>query len=70
MGTGTYPPRVRRTSALAQGATLAARSLHEPQPISNHPVGSGLHTLRGGIDPGNLHLRPQVVGVGEIWKDF
>ena len=27
------------TSALAQGATLAARWLHEPQPISNHPVG-------------------------------
>ena len=29
------------TSALARGATLAARSLHEPQPISNHPVGLG-----------------------------
>ena len=26
------------TSALARGATLAARWLHEPQPISNHPV--------------------------------
>ena len=30
------------TSALAQGATLAARWLHEPQPISNQPVGLGL----------------------------
>ena len=29
------------TSALAREATLAARSLHEPQPISNHPVGLG-----------------------------
>ena len=29
------------TSALARGATLAARWLHEPQPISNHPVGLG-----------------------------
>ena len=28
------------TSALARGATLAARWLHEPQPIiRNHPVG-------------------------------
>ena len=29
------------TSAMAQGATLAARWLHEPQPISNYPVGLG-----------------------------
>ena len=29
------------TSSLARGATLAAHGLHEPQPISNHPVGSG-----------------------------
>ena len=28
-------------SALARGATLAARRLHGPQPISNHPVGLG-----------------------------
>ena len=27
------------TSALARGATLASRWLHEPQPISDHPVG-------------------------------
>ena len=27
------------TSVLARGAALAARWLHEPQPISNHPVG-------------------------------
>ena len=29
------------TSALAREATLAARWLHEPQPISNQPVGLG-----------------------------
>ena len=29
------------TSALARGAAFAARSLHEPQPISNHPIGLG-----------------------------
>ena len=29
------------TSALARGETLAARWIHKPQPISNHPVGLG-----------------------------
>ena len=58
------------TSALARGAALAARWLHELQPISNHSVGLGFHTLRGGIDPGNLRVRPRVVGVVEIWKDL
>ena len=58
------------TSALARGATLAAFWHHEPQPISNHPTGLGFHTLRGGIDPGDLRLRLQVVGVVEVWKGF
>ena len=31
-------PRCGGTSALSRGATLAARRLHEPQPISNHTV--------------------------------
>ena len=26
-------------------------------------LGWGFHTLRGGIDPGDLSLRPRVVGV-------
>ena len=58
------------TSALARGATVAARWLHEPQPISKHPVGLGLHTLQGGIDPGDLHFLPRGVEVLEIWNDF
>ena len=29
----------------------------------------GFHTLRGGIDPGDFHFRPRVVGVVDIWKD-
>ena len=40
------------TSALAQGATLAARWLHEPQPISNHPVGLGFPHPAGRYRPG------------------
>ena len=55
---------------MARGATLAARWLHDLQPISNHPLGWGFHTLRGGIDPGDLRFRLRVVGVVEIWKDF
>ena len=58
------------TSTLARGATLAARWLHEPQPISNHPWGWGFHTVRSRIDPGDLHFRPRFSGVVETWKDF
>ena len=32
--------------------------------------GWGFHTLRGGIDPGNLRFRPRVVRVVDVWKDF
>ena len=42
------------TSALARGATLAARWLHEPQPISNHPVGLGFPHLAGRYWPGGF----------------
>ena len=57
------------TAALVRGATLAARWLHEPQSAITQ-WGWGFHTLRGGIDPGDLRFRPRVVGVVEIWKDF
>ena len=40
------------TSSLARGATLATRSLHEPQPISNHPVGLGFPHPAGRYRPG------------------
>ena len=33
-------------------------------------LGTVFHTLRGGIDPGDLRLPPRVVGVVEIWKGF
>ena len=39
------------TSALARGATLAARWLHEPQPISNQPVWLGLPHRAGQYRP-------------------
>ena len=40
------------TSALARRETLAARWLHEPQPISNHPVGLGYPHPAGRYRPG------------------
>ena len=64
-------PGCSGTSTLARGATLAARWLHEPQPISNQPVvGWCFHTLWGGIDPGDPRFRSRVVEVVEIWKGF
>ena len=48
------------TSALAGGATLAARWLHEPQPISNQPVWLGFPHLAGKYRPGDPRFRPKV----------
>ena len=56
------------TSALARGATLAERWLHEPQSAITQ-WGWGFHTLRGGIDPGDLRYCLRVVGVADAWKD-
>ena len=33
-------------------------------------LGWGFHTLRVGIDPGDLRFSPRIVGVAEIWKGF
>ena len=44
-------PGCGETSALAQGETLAARWLHEPQPISNQPVGLGFPHRAGRYRP-------------------
>ena len=40
------------TSPLARGATLAAHWLHEPHPISYHPVGLGVSHRAGQYRPG------------------
>ena len=33
-------------------------------------LGWGFHTLRGGIESGDLRFCARVVGVVEMWKDF
>ena len=64
-------PECGGISALARGATLAARWLHESfSQSATSELGWGFHTLRGGIDPGDLRLRPRVVGVVEIRNSF
>ena len=59
------------TSTLAREATLAARWLYisHSQPATSQ-WGWGLHTLLGGIDPGDLPFRPRFVEVVETWNDF
>ena len=42
--------------ALARGATLAARWLQEPQPISNRPVGLGVLHPAGWYRPWSISL--------------
>ena len=61
-------PECGGTSALARGATLDARWLHEPEPISNPQWGWGFRTLRGGIDQGDLRVRPRVFADVDVRK--
>ena len=37
--------------------------------LATNQLGWGFHTMRGGINPGDLRVRPRVVRVVEIWKD-
>ena len=58
------------TSTLAGGATLAARWLHEPQPISNQPVGLGFPYRCGAVSTWDPRFRARGVGLVEMWKNF
>ena len=66
------PPVSGATSTFAGGATLAARRLHEPQPISNRLVGLRFSTTCGAVSARGIPvLVPRLLGlVVEIWKDF
>ena len=60
-----YPPRVRRDFEAGQwGNTLFAGSLYE---TATSERGWSFHTLRGGLDRGDLCLCSRVVEVAEIW---
>ena len=65
---GTYPPQVRPDLGVGprgnSGSALAPCHM-SPSQSAITQWGWGLHTLRGGIDPRDLHLRSRVVGVVE-----
>ena len=62
------------TLALARRATFAARCLHEPHPISNHPVGlpsgADVSTPCGAVSTREMCICPRLVVFAEIWKDL
>ena len=63
-----YPPRVRPEIEAGQGGNpLFAGSLYETETSER---GWGFHTLRSGLDRGNLRLCCRVVEVTEIWMIF
>ena len=47
-----YPPRVRRDLGVGPRGNFRRPWLHEPQPISNHPVGLGFPHPAGRYRPG------------------
>ena len=55
------------TSSLGRGATLVAHRLHEPQPISNQPVGLGFSHRGGQYRPGGP-LRDTLTKTGRCVK--
>ena len=70
---GNYPPRVRRDLGVGPRgnsrralASLAPAYQQSPSTL----WGWGFHTLRGGIDPGDLRFLPRLVGVVDLWKDL
>ena len=58
------------TSALAREPTFAARWLHGRQQKAITQWGWGFHTLRGGIDLGDLRFPPRFVGFVQIRNGF
>ena len=62
-GWRAYPPRVRRD--LAFQLSPRAGSMVSSSQSAITQWGWGFHTLRSGIDPGELRCRLRVVGVVE-----
>ena len=72
-GMGTYPPLVQRDLGIGpRGSSRRALAPYHMSPSQSEITqwGWGFHTLRGSIDPKDPRLRPRVVGVVDVWKDF
>ena len=57
-------------STLSRGATSPRVGCMSSGQSATSQWRWGFHTVRGGINPGDLRFRPLFVGVVEIWKDF
>ena len=72
-GMGTYPPLVQRDLGIGpRGSSRRALAPCHMSPSQSEITqwGWGFHTLRSGIDPGDLRFRLWVVRVVQIWKDL
>ena len=48
------------------------RRLYVQAPANQQPascVGVSIHTVQGGVDPGEVRFRPRAAGVVDIWND-
>ena len=63
-------PGCDRTSTLARGALSPRADSMSFNQSATSRWGWGLHTLPGGIDPGDICFLPRVVEVVDVWRDF
>ena len=64
------PPGAAGPRRWLEGQPPTRAGSMSPSQSATSQRGCGLHTLWGGIDPGDLYIRPRVVGVVEIRRDF
>ena len=59
-------PEAARPRRWREGESLPRAGFTSPSPSATSQWGWSFHTVRGGIDPGDLYFRPPFVGVVEI----
>ena len=59
------------TSERGMGPCGAASVIYDPQRIRDRPVGGveDFHTVRGGINPGDIRVRSRVIGTVNVYVD-
>ena len=67
---GTCPPGAAGPLRCPEGQLSPRAGSMSPSQSAITQWGWGFHTLRGGIDQGDLRFRPRFAGVVETWKDF
>ena len=63
-------PGFGRTLTLARGAILPRAGSMSSRQLVISRLGWGFHTVRSGIDPGDLFFSPRAVGFVDVWKDL